>query len=117
MLLDPLREGAVVRAKSIPDPDISPEIFREQIVRSIDFLKGLKAGQKNVRLKLYPDMPLLKLRCSATIFSFDTIIPACMSALCLNMCSRRSEPGRPTLFISIFHTVERSGRPEYDLDR
>lgn len=61
MLLDPLREGAVVRAKSIPDPDISPEIFREQIVRSIDFLKGLKAGQKNVRLKLYPDMPLLKM--------------------------------------------------------
>ncbi len=61
MLLDPLREGAVVRAKSIPDPDISPEIFREQIVRSIDFLKGLKAGQKNIRLKLYPDMPLLKL--------------------------------------------------------
>lgn len=61
MLLDPLREGAVVRAKSIPDPDISPEIFREQIVRSIDFLKGLKAAQKNIRLKLYPDMPLLKM--------------------------------------------------------
>lgn len=61
MLLDPLREGAVARAKSIPDPDISPEIFREQIVRSIDFLKGLKAAQKNIRLKLYPDMPLLKM--------------------------------------------------------
>lgn len=61
MLLDPLREGATIRAKSIPDPDISPEIFREQIVRSIDFLKGLKAGQKNIRLKLYPDMPLLKM--------------------------------------------------------
>lgn len=61
MLLDPLREGAVVRAKSIPDPDISPDVFREQIVKSIDFLKGLKAAQKNVRLKLYADMPLLKL--------------------------------------------------------
>jgi hypothetical protein len=61
MLLDPLREGAIARAKSIPDPDISPEIFREQIIRSIDFLKGLKGAQKNIRLKLYQDMPLLKL--------------------------------------------------------
>jgi hypothetical protein len=61
MLLDPLREGAIARAKSIPDPDISPEGFREQIIRSIDFLKGLKAVQKNIRLKLYQDMPLLKL--------------------------------------------------------
>jgi hypothetical protein len=61
MLLNPLREGAISRAKSIPDPDISPEIFREQIIRSIDFLKGLKESQKNIRLKLYQDMPLLKM--------------------------------------------------------
>lgn len=61
MLLNPLREGAIARAKSIPDPDISPESFREQIIRSIDFLKGLKESQKNIRLKLYQDMPLLKL--------------------------------------------------------
>jgi len=61
MLLNPLREGAIARAKSIPDPDISPESFREQIIRSIDFLKGLKESQKNIRLKLYRDMPLLKM--------------------------------------------------------
>jgi hypothetical protein len=61
MLLDPLREGAIVRAKSIPDPEITPEVIRDQIIKSIDFLKGLKAAQKNIRLKLYPDMPLLKL--------------------------------------------------------
>ena len=61
MLLDPLREGAVARSRSIPDPEVSPESFREQIVKSIDFLKGLKAAQKNIRLKLYQDMPLLKL--------------------------------------------------------
>lgn len=61
MLMDPLREGAIARAKSIPDPDISPESLREQIIRSIDFLKTLKGGQKNVRLKLYQDLPLLKL--------------------------------------------------------
>jgi hypothetical protein len=61
MLLDPLRDGAIARAKSIPDPDISPESLREEIIRSIDFLKGLKGAQKNIRLKLYQDMPLLKL--------------------------------------------------------
>jgi len=61
MLLNPLREGVTARAKSLADPNITPESFREQIIRSIDFLKGLKAHQKNIRLKLYPDVPLLKM--------------------------------------------------------
>jgi hypothetical protein len=61
MLLDPLGEGATTRAKSIPDPEITPEVVREQIIKSIEFLKGLKASQKSIRLKLYPDLPLLKL--------------------------------------------------------
>ncbi len=61
MLLDPCGEGAIVRAKSIPEREITPEVIQEQIVRSIDFLKELKAAQKNIRLKLYPDAPLLKL--------------------------------------------------------
>ena len=61
MLLDPFGEGAIARAKSIPDPEITPEVIQDQIVKSIDFLKELKAAQKNIRLKLYPDLPLLKL--------------------------------------------------------
>ncbi len=61
MLLDPLKEGVVTRAKSLADPEITPEILRDQIIRSIDFLKSLKAQQKKIRLKLYPDVPLLKL--------------------------------------------------------
>jgi hypothetical protein len=61
MLLDPFKEGAVSRAMSIPDPEITPETVREQIGKSIDYLKGLRAAQKNIILKLYPDMPLLKL--------------------------------------------------------
>lgn len=61
MLLDPLKEGVVTRAKSLADPEITPEGLREQIIRSIDFLKGLKAQQKKIRLKLYPDVPLLKM--------------------------------------------------------
>ena len=61
MLLDPLKDGVTARAKSLADPDITPETFREQIIRSIDFLKGLKAQQKKIRLKLYGGVPLLKL--------------------------------------------------------
>jgi hypothetical protein len=61
MLLDPLKEGVLMRSRSIPDPEITPEVMREQIIRSIDYLKGLRQAQKAVTLKLYPDMPLLKL--------------------------------------------------------
>ena len=61
MLLDPSSEGAILRAKGIPTPDVTLETFGEQIRRSIDFLKILKGAQKNVRLKLYPDPPFLKM--------------------------------------------------------
>lgn len=61
MLLNPLMEGVTARAKSLADPAITPESFREQIIRSIDFLRGLKTLQKNIQLKLYRDVPLLKL--------------------------------------------------------
>jgi len=61
MLLDPLKEGVLMRSRSIPDPEITPEVMREQIIRSIDYLKGLRHAQKAVTLKLYPEMPLLKL--------------------------------------------------------
>lgn len=61
MLLDPREHGAIARAQSIPDPEITPEVIRGQITKSIEFMKGLQAHQKIIRLKLYPDMPLLKL--------------------------------------------------------
>ena len=61
MLLNPNGEGAIVRAKGIADPDVTPGSFGEQIRKSIDFLKLLKAAQKNVKLKLYPDPPFLKM--------------------------------------------------------
>jgi hypothetical protein len=61
MLLNPYSEGARIRASSILSPDITLERFREQIIKSIDFLKELKAVQKNIMLKLYEDPPFLKL--------------------------------------------------------
>jgi hypothetical protein len=64
MLLNPYGEGAGIRAKSIMDPEITPERFREQIWKSITYLKELKALQKNIRLKLYSEPPFLKLAVS-----------------------------------------------------
>lgn len=61
MFLNPYSDAASLRAKSILNPEITPERLREQINKTIDFLKGLKAVQKNIRLKLYQDLPLLKL--------------------------------------------------------
>ena len=61
MLLDPSGEGASSRARSIQSPDITLESFREQIERSVEFLKGLKEVQKDIKLKLYQDVPLFKL--------------------------------------------------------
>lgn len=61
MLLNPHCQGAKARAQSILDPDVTPENFRVQVRRSLEFLKGLKAVQKNIKLKLYADTPFLKL--------------------------------------------------------
>lgn len=61
MLVNPHSEGARTRASSILDPNVTPENFSEQVRKSIDFLKGLKAIQKSIKLKLYEDSPFLKL--------------------------------------------------------
>jgi hypothetical protein len=64
MLLNPRGPGAAVRARGILDPEITIERLREQIARSIEFLKQLKAVQKNIRLKLYDEVPFLKIAIS-----------------------------------------------------
>jgi hypothetical protein len=64
MLLNPFSEGANLRVKSILDPEITIERFREQILMSIAFLKELKAVQKDIRLKLYNTVPYLKMTIS-----------------------------------------------------
>jgi len=61
MLMNPFSPSVCMRANSIPDSEITPERFKEQIMKSIGFLKDLKTLQKNIRLKLYEDPPLLKL--------------------------------------------------------
>lgn len=61
MLLDPDSEGARARAKAILHPEVTEERFREQISKSIEFLRRLKEAQKSITLKLYQDPPFLKL--------------------------------------------------------
>lgn len=61
MLLNPDELKATANTKGIPHSDVTPEIQREQINQSIDFLKRLKALQRNIKLKLYSGPPLIKL--------------------------------------------------------
>ena len=61
MLLNPYSEAAQARARAILHPDVTPLHLREQVERSIEFLKRLKAAHKNVKLKLYSDLPHIKL--------------------------------------------------------
>ena len=61
ILLNPFSEGAFARAKCIPDPDVTLEHFKEQLTKSIAFLKSLNSPQKIIRLKLYEETPLFKL--------------------------------------------------------
>lgn len=61
MLLDPREYGALARSEEIADPEITPEVIREEIMMSIGFIKDLNKSQNRVKLKLYPEVPLLKL--------------------------------------------------------
>lgn len=61
LLLNPESRGAIERARSIPDAAVTRESLRSQLRQTVEFLGALRAAQKNVRLKLYTDPPLLKL--------------------------------------------------------
>lgn len=61
MLVNPESPGAIDRARTIPDPEVTQESLRSQVGQTIAFLGALRAARKNVRLKLYSDLPLWKL--------------------------------------------------------
>jgi hypothetical protein len=60
LLLHPDSDGARVRARSIAH-DGAVEDFNRQIRMSIGFLRELRSTHQNVRLKLYQDVPFLKM--------------------------------------------------------
>lgn len=119
MLLDPKSEGARTRAKSILHADVTPESFREQIVKTIHFLKGLKAIQKNVKLKLYQDAPLLKLAVLGDYIWMQHYHPGLdVRAMPEYMFTHNQDPGG--LYAPVYQYVltrwENPGIPEYDLE-
>jgi hypothetical protein len=118
MLLDPLKEGVTARAKSLAGPDVTPENLREQLIRSIDFLKELKAQQKKIRLKLYPEAPHLKL---AILGDYLFLQHYCLGKYVKEMpeyvFKHDTKGGLFNLFYQVF--IDRwldASMPEYDLD-
>lgn len=75
MLLNPFSGAAEARAKSILNPEITADRLVEQVRQSIDFLKELKQMQKNIRLKLYNEVPFLKLAISGDYLWFKHYHP------------------------------------------
>jgi hypothetical protein len=61
MLLNPWSESARARVNAVLDPNMTHESLVEEIGRSIELCKQLRAGQKSIRLKLYADPPHVKL--------------------------------------------------------
>jgi hypothetical protein len=119
MLLNPFSEGARMRARSILDPNITPESFDEQIRKSIDFLKDLKAGRKNIKLKLYQDSPFLKLAILGDYVWIKHYHPGLdIQALPEFVFDHDQNPGSLyNPFYQHFLTCwENPGNPEYDFD-
>jgi len=61
MLLDPESAGAFARARTIGEPEITPDRLRTQVQLTIAYLRTLPAAHQRFRLKLYPEPPLWKL--------------------------------------------------------
>jgi len=119
MLLNPNSEGASIRASGIPEPDITTDHFKEQIKKSIDFLKKLNDVRRNVKMKLYIDVPFLKL----TILGDYIWVQHYHAGLDVRVMPEyvfehsRNSSGFYTLFYQYFMSRWNDpGIPEYDFD-
>ena len=61
LLLNPHSGEARMRATTLHGSGAMIGDWREQVRSAVEFLKSLKATQKNIKLKLYPDYPHVKL--------------------------------------------------------
>ncbi len=61
LLVNPHSRAARMRVHALQDLDLTMEGFLQEVRDSIRFLKSLKAGGKDVHLKLYSDPPLVRL--------------------------------------------------------
>jgi hypothetical protein len=120
LLLNPNSEGAAARAKGIPDPTVTPESIREQIRKTIDFLKLLKAAQKNIRLKLYPDPPFLKMAILGDYIWLQHYQPG-LDVQRMPRYVFKHDPNIGSLYFPFYQYFLRrwnnSDLPEYDLEK
>ncbi len=119
MLLNPFGEGANIRAKSIPVADVTPESFKSRIMKSIDFLRGLNEIKQNIRLKLYPDAPLLKLAVLGDYMSMKFYHAGLGTSETPEYIFKHSQEGGNlySIFYQLFLSKWRdSSIPEYDFD-
>jgi hypothetical protein len=119
MLLNPYSEAARIRASALLDSAVTPEALGEQVEKSIELFKRLKAGQKSVRLKLYSDPPHVKL----TILGESIWLQHYHTGLDVHMMpeyvfeQNHNDYGLYTLFYQYFtRRWESAEIPEYDLD-
>jgi hypothetical protein len=119
MLLNPYSEAAGTRASALLDSAVTPEALGEQVEKSIELCKRLKAGQKSVRLKLYSDPPHVKL----SILGDSIWLQHYHTGLDVHMMpeyvfeQNHNDYGLYTLFYQYFtRRWESSEIPEYDLE-
>ena len=119
LLLNPASESARVRAQSIFHPGITLESLMTQAKASIEFLKLLRASQKNVRVKFYSDDPNVKLAILGDhiwLQHYHTHL----DIQSMPMYAFRYNPKEHGLYTIFYqHFVEKwehPGTPEYDLD-
>ena len=119
MLLNPSSEHARVRAQSILHPEITLESLMGQTKASVDFLKLLRAAQKNVRVKFYSQDPNVKLAILGDhiwLQHYHTNLDIqCMPMYALQYNPK--EHGLYTIFYQHFvEKWEHAETPEYDLE-
>jgi len=119
MLLNPYSEAAQARARAILGSNVTPEALAEEVERSIELCKRLKAGQKSVRLKLYSDPPIVKL----AILGDSIWLQHYHTGLDVHMMPEyvfrqtQNDYGLYTLFYQYFtKRWDSSEIPEYDLE-
>jgi hypothetical protein len=119
MLQNPFSEAVNVRAKSIPDSEITFEHFKEEIRKSVDFLKSLKTLEKDIRLKFYDETPLFKLTVCGDYIGMKYYHPGLHVQEMPEYIFKHSS-NQSSLFHPLYHFFLSKWRdsniPEYDFD-
>ena len=119
LLVNPYSQAARARIGAIADPDYTVEQFQEEVGRSIELLKRLRALGKSVKLKLYTEPPLVKLVILGDYLWLQHYHPD-LNVRAMPEYVLRHNPQDHGLYTFYYHYfLQRWGSreiPEYDLD-